>query len=145
MSIISDVRRELSELKPKPKDLRNFGLVIFAALGVIAALRFWKTHGGRDDWMYFAAAALVFLLAGLAFPRALRFVYPGWMGFSLVLGWVMNRVILTITFVLVFTPIALILRIIGKDILALKSKPDNGTYWKKVSTVKDKERYRRPY
>ena len=51
-----------------------------------------------------------------------------WMGFGMLLGLIISPIIMGVIFFLVFTPLALVFRIIGRDelILRLKDKP---SYW----------------
>jgi len=49
---------------------------------------------------------------------------------AVVMGWVMSRVILGILFYLAITPVALILRLRGKDLLDIKLDPAAASYWK---------------
>ena len=66
---------------------------------------------------------------GIIFPVLLRPIYISWMIFSIVLGWFMTRLILSLIFYLVITPIGLILKIIGKDLLELKKQEVNESFW----------------
>ena len=50
------------------------------------------------------------------------------MTFAILLGWVMTRVILSIVFYFIMTPIGLLTRLLGEDFLALK-KSNSGSYW----------------
>ena len=50
------------------------------------------------------------------------------MVFAVILGWIMTRVILSLVFYLIMTPIGLLTRLIGEDFLGLK-KTDSGSYW----------------
>ena len=101
------------------KELRNYGIVMAVALAVIGALLFWR---GKEHYLAFFAAAAAFLLAGLVAPAVLRPVYRTWMTLAGLMGWVMTRVILIATFVVLLTPIGLLLRLCGKDILDLRFK-----------------------
>ena len=58
-----------------------------------------------------------------------------WMIFAVILGWFMTRIILSLLFFLVITPIGLTMRLLGKDFLGLKIKSSNESYWNK----RDKE------
>lgn len=140
--MLNDIRVEIGRLKATRRDLRNFGILFFVVLGIIAGLRGLRGHGG---WPYFAAFSGLFLLAGLIVPGILKPIYRAWMAFAIVLGWFMTRVLLTVTFFLVFTPMGILTKIMGKDLLDLKWDPDADTYWKKHEPVTDKERYKKPY
>lgn len=140
--MLKDILGEIGRLKATRRDLRNFGILFFVVLGIIAGLRGLRGHG---DWPYFAAFSGLFLLAGLIVPGILKPIYKAWMAFAIVLGWFMTRVLLTVTFFLVFTPMGILTKIMGKDLLDLKWDPDADTYWKKHEPVTDKERYKKPY
>ena len=51
------------------------------------------------------------------------------MTFAVILGLVMTRVILSIVFYLILTPIGLITRLFGKDFLDLLNKSNTESYW----------------
>ena len=53
--------------------------------------------------------------------------------FAAILGWIMTRVILSMVFYLIMTPIGLITRLLGEDFLKLK-KMDSESYWNSRDT-----------
>jgi len=59
----------------------------------------------------------------------LKWIYVGWMTFSLTLGTIVSTVLLTLLFYLVVTPTGLIARAIGKDFLSQKLDPSATSYW----------------
>lgn len=63
--------------------------------------------------------------------KLFKSLYALWMKFALVLSWVNTRLILFFLFYLVFTPIGLILKLLGKDLLDRKINKADKTYWKK--------------
>lgn len=140
--MLNDIKKEIRELKSTPRDLRNFGLLMAGVLGGLSLLLLGK-HSGNTT--YFAIAAAAFLIPALISPRILIVLYLPWMSFSFVMGWFMTRVILSITFFAVFTPMGLGLRMFGKDLLDLKQDPAAETYWKKHTTVQEPSRYKRPF
>jgi hypothetical protein len=126
MMIIDEIRREVKGLSPGRRELRQLGLVFFGALVIIGGLLWLRD---RPVGPYFMAAGIFFGLMGLAWPRGLKWLYKPWMALALVLGHVMSRLILTLLFYLVVTPIGLVLRLMGKDLLDRKW---NGreSYWR---------------
>lgn len=72
--------------------------------------------GGRV-WLWLAVGALV---ANMASPRLFRGFAFLWLNFSHALGAVVSRIILTLGFFLLVTPIGLVRRLLGKDPMALK-------------------------
>ena len=92
---------------PQPssmKQLRSFGLFLGGGFCTIALLpTLIRGHSPRV-WAFVIAAT--FLTAALAAPASLRYPYSVWMLSGYCLGWVNTRVILTIMFYTVFTPIS---------------------------------------
>jgi hypothetical protein len=119
-------REDIKQLKTGPGDLRKFGLLVggvLAALGILYLLR----HEARYPW--FLIPGVVLLAFGVVLPRALKYVYIAWMTLTIMLGFVMARVILTLFFFLVITPLSLVARLFGKDFLNLKLDRQVTTYW----------------
>lgn len=63
--------------------------------------------------------------------KLLKSLYSLWMKFALILSWINTRLILIILFYLIFTPIGLVLRILGKDLLDRKINKISKSYWRK--------------
>ena len=125
MSFLSEITEEIKALSPQKKDLRNLGLVFLVALGLIGAFLLWK---GRPSGPYWIGAGVLFGLWGLAWPAGLKPVYKVWMAFAVILGYFVSRILLSAIFYLVVTPIGLVMRLLGKDLLDRKLK-DRDSYW----------------
>ena len=114
------------EYKPlDKKGLRKFGLVtgaIFIGLfGIIPMIIKHKTtHWTLPRWPLFPGVPLIVM--GLLIPTALAPVHRIWMKASLVMGWVNTRIILTVVFFVVLTPLGLLRRLLGKDTLGLEAR-----------------------
>jgi hypothetical protein len=108
-------------------ELRKYGVVMavaFVALGVLLLLK------GKDQYLIFFALASLFLAAGLAVPFILKPIYCLWIAMAHAMGWIMTRIILTITYVILLAPLGLLLRFFGKDLLDVKFDPSvSGSYW----------------
>ncbi len=122
------IKEELKLIKESKKDLRKFGLSVGAVLIIIAVLLFYFD---KSSYPYFGFVGLVLILFGAFFPIALKPLNKVWMIFAIVLGWVMTRVILTILFYFVLTPISFIARISGKKFLELNIDKTAKSYWEK--------------
>jgi hypothetical protein len=114
--------------KSERKVLREFGLTLGIAFGVLAGIFLLR---GRSHYVYFVWPAGVFIVAGLVAPVVLRPIRRGWMTAAGGMGWVMTRVILTVLFFGVFTPIGVIARLAGKRFLHLSAEPSAESYWVK--------------
>ena len=128
--------------KKTNKELRKFGLTIGAVSLILGGLLWWK---GKDSCVYFLSIGGLFVLTGLIVPKILTPVEYLWMKFARGLGFVMNYVILTIAFYLVFTPVGLLMRLTGKDSLKLKFDRQAKSYWIKTEADGPNSRPDKPY
>jgi hypothetical protein len=122
------LREEIKSIKGTTTELRNVGLTIGIFLLFIAGFLFWKQ---RPSFPYFVYIGAGFALLGLAAPIVLKPIYKVWMSFAVVMGFVMTRVILTVLYFGMFTPIALIAKMLGKDLLDERWDKKATTYWVK--------------
>ena len=98
----------LSSTKEQAKDTGMAMVLICLLLG------YW------GKFPKFLPVSLGLLILTMAWPNAFRPLAVLWFGLSHLLGRVMSRVILTVLFFLIVTPIALIRRLMGADALQLK-------------------------
>lgn len=122
--------QEIKAIDTGRKALRSFGWLVGAVLLGIAAFLWWRHDWTPTTATYVLAglgAALVVL--GTLAPVVLRPLYRVWMALALVLGFIMTRVILTLVFYLLVTPIGLALRLFGKDSMHRKLDPEASSYW----------------
>lgn len=92
---------------------RSFGISVGPVLLLIAAFLLWRGRVTAAEIT--AGIGAVLLVLGLTKPILLKWPSAVWWKFAMVLGHVNARVILTIAFLLVLTPIGLLWRIIGRD------------------------------
>jgi hypothetical protein len=140
--MISIISKEIESLKIDKKTLRNFGFTFFIVLSVMGGYVYWRGH---STWPWFLGGGGVFLIFGLFFPLALKPFYKVWMALAFLLGLIMTRFILTLTFFLIITPMGFVLRMLGKDLLDEKVNKDATTYWRKHEAISDKSRYLKQY
>jgi hypothetical protein len=124
---------EIKSIKGTKPELRKFGLTIGIFLLLIAGFLFWKQ---RPSFPYFACIAGGFALIGLIMPILLKPIYKAWMSFAVVMGFIMTRVILTVLYFGMFTPIALLTKLLGKDLLDERWNKSATTYWVKRPATK---------
>ena len=81
-------------------------------------------------------------MLGLFIPNTLVPLQKVWMGIAFVIGFFVSRIILTLLFFLVITPMGLFLKLIGKDILKIKFNHKLNSYWITKETKEfNKEQY----
>ena len=128
------------KLKENPNEWRKFTAVMAGALAVLAWLlqargilpRAWLVGG----WAALASAVVLSLLA----PRWFRGFYRVGMTVSFHIGQAMGKVLLTLFFLLVLTPLGLLLRLFGQDLLKLKRNRTATTYWQPTKTNREFDR-----
>jgi len=128
MSIVSDVAKELGKLEQDDKSLKKFAISISVVLIVVGALIYFKGNHPDRAFALWGFSTGLFLL-GFALPKMLKPAHKLWMGLAFVMGWFMSRLILTVLFYGVVTPIGLLMRVTGKDILNMKIDKNTPSYW----------------
>ena len=69
----------------------------------------------------FVIAAMVLLILNMTAPKVYRYVAVVWLGLSELIGTVVTRILLSIVFFAIVTPMGVLRRAIGKDVLKLRS------------------------
>ena len=115
---------------------KSFGLVFFIFFLIVS---FYPLLNGEDIRKWSLVFSVIFLVLGLTNSKILNPLNKLWFNFGIFLGKIMSPVIMGIIFFLVVTPIGLLMRLFGKDILNLKfnNKP---TYWIEKNGPKSKMR-----
>ncbi|HOQ90210.1 MAG TPA: SxtJ family membrane protein [Candidatus Hydrogenedentes bacterium] len=116
---------------------RKFGLVMAAAIAALGFLRSAWHHGlwhMAMPWGFLAVAA-VFAGLGLAAPGLLRPVLVVWIRFAEALNWLVTRILLTVVFVFLLTPMGIWSRLRGHDPLKRGFLPPDQSYWEPPEAV----------
>jgi RsiW-degrading membrane proteinase PrsW (M82 family) len=133
-----------SLFNPTDRMLRQFAALWLVFFLAIAARQEFHHHH-RMAAIVLAVLAVTLGPLGMAWPRILRPIFIGWMALAYPIGWVVSRIVLGIIFFGLFTPVAWIFRMIGRDALVLKSQPDAATYWLTKPVATDKAQYMRQF
>ena len=116
---------------------RNFGVVFFVVFLIIGLWPLLKI-GEIRYWSVFIS--VIFLLLGLINSYLLSPLNKIWFNFGKLLGKIISPLIMGVIFFLVVTPIGLIMRALGKDILSLKYNEKSKSYWIEKSGTKRKKK-----
>lgn len=108
------------KLKGPKNPERSFGISVGAVLLLIAALLVWRGRISTAEIV--GGIGAVLLILGLVQPRLLKWPSAVWWKFAMVLGYVNARIIMTVIFIIVLSPLGLLWRMIGKDPLARKRR-----------------------
>ncbi len=105
---------------------RSFGLVFTAVFIIIGLLPVVFGGAGPRWWSLVIAAA--FLALALIRPSLLAPLNRVWLRFGLLLHKVVNPLVMGLIFYIVITPVGVVMRLCGRDVLRLKSS-DAPSYW----------------
>jgi cytochrome b subunit of formate dehydrogenase len=130
------LKEEFKHIKERKKDLRKFGITVGGVLAAIAVLLFYFE---KPSAIYFAVIGGLLILFGTLFPQLLKPLNRIWMSLAIFLGFIMSRVILTILFYFVLTPISFLAKIVGKKFMTLKYDKSAKTYWERRTIIHKKQ------
>lgn len=125
--------------------LRQFGWISLGGFGLLATLA-WCRFGNQPLAIVFGVLAVLAPVIGMIQPRLLKPLYIGLSLITFPIGLVVSNLILLLIFLLVFTPVALIFRLVGRDELRLHLNRSASTYWRKYDQDRrDPASYYRPF
>jgi len=116
---------------------RSFGLLFFIVFIVVGL---WPAIKGETANIYLILISLFFLIFGLINSKILSPFNKAWIKLGEILGLIIAPIIMALVYFIILTPISLIVRMLGKDLLGLKFLKKQDTYWtkrkKKLGTMK---------
>jgi hypothetical protein len=125
---------------PSRSELRFFGVVVLGVFAVLGALAWWRFDA--------PGAARILLGVGLVFAAlyqavpALRVpLWTAWMALFAPVGWLVSHALLALIYFGLVTPIGLVMRLFGRDRLALRSGRGAASYWSEHDPAGDVGRY----
>ena len=113
---------------------RSFGIVFFVVFLIISIYPMLNTENIR---IWSLIISFIFLVLGLLNSKLLNPLNKIWFKFGLLLGKIISPIIMGVIFFFVVTPIALLMKLLQKDLLNLKFNK-NKTYWIEKSGPKSK-------
>ena len=129
---------------PSPNQLRVFALVqvlFFALISMIIV----RNSGSWQVAAIVMACSLVVAIVGVCFPGIIRFVYVAWMAALFPIAWTVSFVLMMLIFYLLFTPIGLIMKLVGRDPMQRKFDRSAETYWIRREQKRDDAAYFKQY
>lgn len=134
---------EIKNIKSEKSEFRKFGITIGLFLMILSGFLFWR---GKESFEILLVTGTVLLVLGLLIPVVLKPVYWIWMVLAIILGWIITRVILSLLFYIVITPIGVLSRLSGNRFLDLKWDKSKSTYWNYRTTIqRDNEDYEKQF
>ena len=97
--------------------------VVFLIIGL------WPLKNGENLNFYFITASVIFLILGLINSKLLTPLNKSWIKLGEILGIVIAPIVMALVYFVILTPVSLIVRALGKDLLNLKFLKEKETYW----------------
>ena len=137
------LKEELKHIDNSNEAVKKTGISVGVVL-ILISLLLW--YLGKTSFIYFSIiGGLSVILAFIAIP-VLRPFHRLWMMLALAMGFVMSRVILTVLYYFILTPIGLLAKIVGKKFMPLGFDKNAKTYWeKRENIVKQQIDYERQF
>jgi predicted membrane metal-binding protein len=116
-----------NERAPPPESSdRSFGLVFAAVFCIIGC---WPLLHWQPPRWWALAVAVAFAIVALARPQLLHLLNRVWLALGRLLHKIVSPLVMGIIFFAAVTPTGWIMRLRGKDLLSLKRRPDQKSYW----------------
>ena len=105
---------------------KSFGLLFFI---VFLAFGLWPLKSGESLNLYLILISIIFLILGVINSKLLTPLNNIWIKFGEILGMIIAPIVMALVYFIILTPVSLIVRIFGKDLLGLKFLKKQDTYW----------------
>ena len=105
---------------------RSFGLLFFI---VFLTIGLWPLKNGDNLNLYFSVTSLIFLILGLLNSKLLSPLNKAWIKFGEILGLIIAPIVMAFVYFIFLTPISLVVRVFGKDLLRVKFNKKIDSYW----------------
>ena len=105
---------------------KSFGLLFFVVFLIIGL---WPLKNGESLNFFFIIASVVFLILGLLNSKLLSPLNKSWIKLGEILGIIIAPIVMALVYFVILTPISIIVRVFGKDLLGLKFLKEKDTYW----------------
>jgi hypothetical protein len=130
---------------PSRRDLRQFSGVLLPGFALVVAAVIVYRGGSWAAAGWTAGVGVVAGLLGLAAPAFARAVFVGWMTLAYPIGWALSHLFLAAVYFLVFLPIGLVLRLLGRDPLERAMNRTAPTRWVAREDSPEPTRYFRQF
>jgi|TARA_A100001011_G_scaffold246805_1_gene255055 hypothetical protein len=113
-------------MKNKKSNNRSFGILFFI---VFLILGLYPTLKGNSPNIYLISISIPFIILGIINSKILTPLSNAWIKLGEILGIIIAPIVMAIIYFFILTPISLIVRIFGKDLLSIKFDKQVNTYW----------------
>jgi hypothetical protein len=127
---------------PSAAERRWFGAIVLAFFGLVGGVVTWRFGLSTASYVLWGVGAGLALLYYAVRPLQVP-LYKGWMHLFAPIGWAVSHGILAIIYFGILTPIALCMRLFGRDKLERRFVAAQATYWSEHPPELDPARYLR--
>ena len=113
-------------MKSEKVNNRSFGILFFIVFLIIGL---YPIYNDESPNKFFLILSLPFLILGLLNSKILTPFNRAWIKLGEILGLIIAPVIMALVYFIVLTPVSLIVRLFGKDLLGLKFLEKKDSYW----------------
>ena len=123
--------------------MRRFAVAMLIGFTILGLLSVWRAWGISTASIVLWSAGVVLAIAAFI-PGLGRVAYLVVYLPTSIIGYVVSNVILALMFFLVITPLGILLKLMGKDVLQQR-RQKNTTQWTPVKEVKTEDSYYRQF
>jgi len=113
-------------MKNKKSNNRSFGILFFI---VFLILGLYPTLKGNSPNIYLISISIPFIILGIINSKILTPLSNAWIKLGEILGIIIAPIVMAIIYFFILTPISIVVRIFGKDLLSIKFNKQVNTYW----------------
>ena len=110
----------------KKSSNKSFGILFFL---VFLGFGLWPLTKEMSPNIYLITISVIFLILGLLNSKLLSPLNNLWIKFGEILGKVMAPIVMAVVYFLILTPISLLVRLFGKDLIEMKFNNNVKSYW----------------
>ena len=110
----------------KKSSNRSFGILFFL---VFLGFGLWPLTKEMSPNIYLIIISAIFLILGLLNSKLLSPLNNLWIKFGEMLGKIIAPIVMAVVYFLILTPISLLVRLFGKDLIGMKFSNDIKSYW----------------
>ena len=140
-------------LKPDRKTLRQFGWIALVGFGVLGGLIFWRGRlfgldfgsGARPTAYVLWSLGAISALFSLIVPKANQLLFVGLTVLTFPIGFVVSHIIMGLIFYGILSPVGILFRLMGRDVLNRRFEPESATYWTDAQPPAKPDRYFRQF
>ena len=121
----------------KNENNKSFGILFFIVFFIIAI---WPTLSDETIRIWALGISVIFLILGIINSKILTPFKKGWIKLGEVLGRVIAPIVMGLIYFIIITPIGILMRLIGKDLLNIKFNKDKSYWIKRANNVETMKR-----